>query len=81
MEADWKEKYLPDINVRPVKKLLEDQSLELSAATRIDIPYKGWIEIKVTLFKDAVAGMSDKPVMVLVLVLTMAFNDKSLALM
>lgn len=66
--ADWKEKYLPDVKVKPVNELLEDQSLELSAANGTNIPYRGWIDIEVTLSKDAVAGMSDKPVMVLVLV-------------
>ncbi|TKS65275.1 Retrovirus-related Pol polyprotein [Collichthys lucidus] len=65
---NWKTEYLPDVEVRPVTELLEDGSLELSAANGTDIPYKGWMEIEVTLAKDAVAGMSDKPVLVPILV-------------
>lgn len=68
MGTNWKTKYLPDVEVRPVSELLEDGSLELSAANGTDIPYKGWMEIEVTLSKDAVAGMSDKPVLVPILV-------------
>ncbi len=66
--ANWKKKYLPDIKVRPVKELLEEGALELSAANGTDIPYEGWMEIEFTLFKNAVAGMSDKPVLVPILV-------------
>ncbi len=68
MGANWKKKYLPDIKVRPVKELLEEGALELSAANGTDIPYEGWMEIEFTLFKNAVAGMSDKPVLVPILV-------------
>lgn len=47
--------------MRPVTELLEDGSLERSAANGTDIPYTGWMEIEVALPKDAVAGMNDKP--------------------
>lgn len=56
--------------MKPVTELLGDGSLELSAANGTDIPYKGWMEIEVTLSKDAVAGMSDNPVLVPILVAT-----------
>ncbi len=39
--TNWKAKYLPDVEVRPVTELLEDGSLEISAANGTDIPYKG----------------------------------------
>lgn len=66
--TSWKTEYLPDVEVRSVTELLEDGSLELSAANGTDIPYEGWMEIEVTLSKDAVAGMSDKPALVPILV-------------
>lgn len=66
--TNWKKKYLPDIEVRPVKELLEEGVLELLAANGTDIPYEGWMEIEFTLCKDTVAGMSDKPVLVPILV-------------
>ncbi|XP_037643835.1 uncharacterized protein LOC119498836 [Sebastes umbrosus] len=65
---NWKRKYLPDTEVRPVKELLEEGALELSAANGTDIPYEGWMEIEFTLSKNAVAGMNDKPVLVPILV-------------
>ena len=66
--TNWKRKYLPDVEVRPVAELLEDGPLELSAANGTDIPYKGWMKIEVSLSKNAVAGMSEKPVLVPILV-------------
>jgi len=51
-----------------VTELLEGGPLELSAANGTHIPYEGWMKIEVTLSKDAVAGMSDKPVLVPILV-------------
>ncbi|KAL7842136.1 hypothetical protein SRHO_G00238250 [Serrasalmus rhombeus] len=64
----WKGKYLPDVEIRPVQELLEDGALELSAANGTNIPYEGWIEVEFTLSKNAVVGMSDKPVLVPILV-------------
>lgn len=66
--TNWKRKYLPDVKVRPVEELLEEGALELSAANGTDIPYDGWMEVEFTLSKNAVAGMSDKPVVVPILV-------------
>ena len=39
--TNWKRKYLPDVEVRPVTELLENGPLELSVANGTDIPYKG----------------------------------------
>ncbi|KAI3364890.1 hypothetical protein L3Q82_001074 [Scortum barcoo] len=61
-------KYLPDVEVRAVKELLEEEVLDLSAANGTDIPYEGWMGIEFTLPKNAVSGMSDKPVRVPILV-------------
>lgn len=66
--ANWKRKYLPDAEARPVEELLEDEALDLSAANGTDIPYEGWIGIEFTLTKDAASGMSDKPVLVPLLI-------------
>ncbi|KAI4885982.1 hypothetical protein NFI96_028798, partial [Prochilodus magdalenae] len=65
---NWKRKYLPDVEVRPVQELLEEGALELSAANGTEVPYEGWVEVEFTLSKNAVAGMSDKPVLVPILV-------------
>lgn len=43
--AEWKRKYLPDVEVRPVEELLEEGELDLSAANGTDIPYEGWMGI------------------------------------
>lgn len=43
--ANWKRKYLPDVEVRPVEELLEEGALDLSAANGTDIPYEGWMGI------------------------------------
>ncbi len=66
--ADWKRKHLSDVEVRPVKELLEENELDLLAANETDIPYEGWMGVEFTLSKNAVSGMSDKPVLVPVLV-------------
>lgn len=66
--ADWKNKYLPDVPVRPVTELLEEGELDLSAANGTDIPYEGWIEVEFTLSHKAVPGMSEQSVLVPVLV-------------
>lgn len=43
--ANWKRKYLPDVEVRPVEELVEDEALDLSAANGTDNLYEGWIGI------------------------------------
>lgn len=68
--AEWKQRYLPDVAVRPVEELLEEGGLDLSAANGTQIPYQGWIEVEFTLCKHAVAGMSDRSVVVPILVAT-----------
>ena len=64
----WKRKYLPDVEVRPVEELMDEKELDLSAANGTAIPYEGWMGIEFTLSKNAVSGMSDKPVLVPILV-------------
>lgn len=71
--ADWKKKHLPDVEVRPVEELLEEGALDLSAANGTAIPYEGWMGIEFTLSKNAVSGMSDKPVLVPILVASEEF--------
>lgn len=66
--TNWRKKHLPDAEVRPVKELLEEGALELLAANGTSIPYEGWIETEFSLSKNAVAGMSDRPVQVPILV-------------
>ena len=66
--TNWRKKYLPGVEVRPVKELLEEGGLELSAANGTNIPYEGWMETEFTLSKNAVAGMSDRLVQVPILV-------------
>lgn len=66
--SNWKKKYLPDAEVRLVKQLFEEGALELSAANGTDILYEGWMKAEFTLFKNVVAGMSDRPVLVPILV-------------
>ncbi|KAI3363967.1 hypothetical protein L3Q82_001565 [Scortum barcoo] len=74
--ASWKRKYLPDVEVRPVKELLEEEALDLSAANETDIPYEGWMGIEFTLPKNAVSGMSDKPVLVPILIASSDFERR-----
>lgn len=66
--TNWRKTYLPHAEVRPVKELLEDGALELPAANGTSIPYEGWIEIEFSLSKNAVAGMSNRPVQVPILI-------------
>lgn len=68
--AEWKRRHFPEVAVRPVEELLEGGGLDLSAANGTQIPYQGWIEVEFTLTQNAVAGMSDKPVVVPILVTT-----------
>lgn len=62
--TNWRKKYLPDAEVRSVNELLEGGALELSAANGTSFPYEGWIVAELSLSKNAVAGMSDRPVQV-----------------
>lgn len=66
--TNWRKKYLPNAEVRPVKELLEDGALELSAANGTSIPYEGWIETEFSLCKNAVAGMSGRTIQVPILI-------------
>lgn len=50
-----------------MKKLLKEEALELSATVE-QTQNEGWMEAEFTLFKNAVAGMSDRLVMVPILV-------------
>ncbi len=68
--VDWKRKHLPDVEMRPVKELLEENKLDLLAANGTDIPYGGWMGVEFTLSKNAVSGMSDEPVLFPVLVVS-----------
>ncbi|CAI5672713.1 unnamed protein product [Oreochromis niloticus] len=66
--TNWRKKHLPDAEVRSVEELLEEGALELSAANGTSIPYEGWIETEFSLSKNAVAGMTNRPVQVPILV-------------
>lgn len=66
--GSWKRQYLPDVEVRPVEELIEEGVLDLSAANGTDIPYEGWMGVDFALSKNAVAGMSEKRVLVPILV-------------
>lgn len=63
-----KRQYLPDVEVRPVEELIEEGVLDLSAANGTDIPYEGWMGVEFALSKNAVAGISEKPVLFPILV-------------
>lgn len=76
--ADWKKKYLPGVEVRLVEELLEEGELDLLATNGTDIPYEGWIGMEFTVSKNAVSGMSDKPVLVPILVASSDFERPSL---
>lgn len=45
IDHPWKQKYLPQQEVRPVSELLEDRKLDLTAANVEPIPYDGWVEL------------------------------------
>ncbi len=45
VETEWKKRHLPDAEVRPVRELLEEGELNLTAANGTSIPYEGWMEI------------------------------------
>ncbi len=45
VETEWKKRHLPDAEVRPVRELLEEGELNLTAANGTNIPYEGWMEI------------------------------------
>lgn len=66
--TNWRKIHLPNAVVRPVTELLEEGALHLSAANGTSIPYEGWMEAEFTLSKNAVAGMSEQPVRVPILV-------------
>ncbi|KAK7880554.1 hypothetical protein WMY93_032813 [Mugilogobius chulae] len=66
--AEWKQNHLPDVAVRPVAELLGEGGLDLSAANGTQIPYQGWIEVEFTLSSNAVAGMSERSVVVPILI-------------
>lgn len=68
--GSWKRQYLPDVEVRPVEELIKEGVLDLLAAKGTDIPYEGWMGVEFALSKNAVAGMSEKPVLVSILVAT-----------
>lgn len=47
---DWKNKYLPETEMRPVDELLEGETkLKLTAANGTTVPYEGWIEVDFSL--------------------------------
>lgn len=41
----WKQKYVPQLELRPLSELLGDKKLDLTAANGQLIPYDGWVEI------------------------------------
>uniref|UniRef100_A0A8C1WAH7 Gypsy retrotransposon integrase-like protein 1 n=1 Tax=Cyprinus carpio TaxID=7962 RepID=A0A8C1WAH7_CYPCA len=44
--SEWKKRHLPDTEVRPVRELLEEGELNLTAANGTSIPYEGWMEVE-----------------------------------
>lgn len=45
IDRSWKQKYLPQQEVRPLGELLGDRELDLIAANGEPIPYDGWVEL------------------------------------
>ncbi len=46
VDTEWKKRHLPDAEVRPVRELLEEGELNLTAANGTSIPYEGWMEVE-----------------------------------
>lgn len=44
IDRQWKQRYLPQQEVRPLCELLGDSELDLTAANGEPIPYDGWVE-------------------------------------
>ena len=49
VDMDWKNKHLPDTEIRPVQELLDEGMLDLTAANGTEIPYEGWIGVEFSL--------------------------------
>lgn len=45
IDRGWKQKFLPEQQVRPLSELMGDRELDLTAANGEPIPYDGWIEL------------------------------------
>lgn len=45
IDRGWKQKFLPEQQVRPLSELMGDRDLDLTAANGEPIPYDGWIEL------------------------------------
>lgn len=45
IDCPWKQKYLPQQELRPLGELLGDRELDLTAANGEPIPYDGWVEL------------------------------------
>nr|XP_023656141.1 uncharacterized protein LOC111837914 [Paramormyrops kingsleyae] len=68
VSSEWKRKYLPEVEVRPVRDLVEEGGLILSAANKTRIPYEGWMGVEFRLSKSTLAGTSDSPLWVPILI-------------
>lgn len=47
LEKSWLEKHLPDAKIRPLRDLLPEDPLRITAANGTDVPFEGWAEITV----------------------------------
>lgn len=45
IDRSWKQKFLPEQQVRPLSELMGDRTLDLTAANGESIPYDGWVEL------------------------------------
>lgn len=45
IDLPWKQKYLPQQELRPFSEVIGSKGLELTAANGGQIPYEGWVEL------------------------------------
>lgn len=50
IDREWKDKYLPDIDIKPLTEIIEDEEeLALYAVNGDPLPFEGWVAIIVNL--------------------------------
>lgn len=69
MSEAWKSDNLPDSKILPISDLLsDDEMLNLRAANGSEIPFKGWVEVKLSLYDPKTKTSGSDEILVPVLV-------------
>ena len=65
VDRSWVEKALPNVRIQPLESLLPHHPLKITAANGTDVPFDGWIEVRLEISSSTYGSVAlDVPILV-----------------